>query len=121
MKTNARYTAKELIEAAGLDVSQVGKVRVRIAGIAGIVSPDHLVRLQPETKEVEVIVGTDTKMVQLEDGADEPEVSEEAKKALEAKGKELTEKAEKLAKEKKAAKEKAEEKAPEAEEPTPAE
>jgi len=56
-----KYTAKEIIamvmEQEGIDEPEYGKVRIRIAGIRGIVSPDHRIHIQEGTKEVQVVIG----------------------------------------------------------------
>jgi hypothetical protein len=55
-----KYTAKELVEKAGFENVEFGKDRVRIAGIRGIVSPDHKIKINSE--EVDVTVGNETKI-----------------------------------------------------------
>ncbi len=110
MKTNTKYTALEILTVAKIaDAGAVfGKIRVRIAGIAGIVKPDHLIKIQPGTKEIEIIVGVDSYKLAFEEGEAEQAVSEGAKVALEVKGKESTKKAEAHAKAKVEVKAKAE-------------
>lgn len=43
-----------------------GKYRVRIAGLRGIATPDHVINLQAGTEKVEVMVGTETYELTLE-------------------------------------------------------
>jgi len=98
MKANAKYTALEILQAAGVPEPEgkIGKVRVRIAGIAGIVKPDRLIRFQAGTEGVEVIVGVESYDLVLEGGGEQTEISEAAHAALEVKGKEATRKSEEL-------------------------
>jgi hypothetical protein len=105
MIANTKYTALEILTAAGIEKPEekFGKVRVRIGGIHGIVKPDHIIRIPNGTKEVAVLVGVETATIPLEEGA-EAAVSESAQKAIEAKGALATEKAEALAKAKAKAK-----------------
>lgn len=100
MKANAKYTALEILQVAGVEKPEekIGKTRVRIAGVAGIVKPNHLIKIQPETTEIEIIVGIESKKITLEKGEAEPIISKAAKLSIEAKGKEVTKKAEALAK-----------------------
>lgn len=68
MKANAKYTAIEILTAAGIEApeTKIGKMRVRIAGVTGIVKPEHTIKFQPGTKEVEIIVGQDVTTLKLE-------------------------------------------------------
>ena len=111
MKSNAKYTALEILTAAEIVDAPVlfGKVRVRIAGIAGIVKPDHLIKIGPSVKVIDIIVGTEKYEVKIEGVEEEFVVTEEAEKALAAKGIEVTKKNEDRAKAKKAEAEKAKE------------
>lgn len=108
MKANTKYTALEILTEAGVETPEekFGKFKVRIAGLRGIVTPDHLVKFGPEVKNVEVIVGVEKYEVEiLGEAPENTEISEGAREALDAKGKKATEKSEKLQAEKKAAKE----------------
>jgi hypothetical protein len=99
MKNNTKYTAIEILKLAGIEKPEekIGKMRVRIAGIAGIVKPDQLIKIQPGTTEVEVIVGQETATIPVEKN-EEAAVSDAAKATLEAKGKIATKQAEAIAK-----------------------
>ena len=93
MKANSKYTALELLTEAGVETPQdkFGKVRIVIGGLSGIVNPDHLIRVQPGTKKLSIIVGVDPFEVELEDaeeGADSL-ISEGARAVLDAKGAEI--------------------------------
>jgi hypothetical protein len=54
---NTKYTARYLVEAAGLDPDVFGEVAVEIGGIKGIVTADHEIRIAAGTTELEVRVG----------------------------------------------------------------
>jgi hypothetical protein len=75
MKANKKYTALELTTAAGFEKVEFGKIRVRIGGIRGISSADHLIRVTPGTTEIEVMVGNEVKPVTF-DGDETEEVNE---------------------------------------------
>jgi len=53
-----RTTAKEVVEAIGGDVSKIGKQRLVIGGIRGIVEQDHPVKLLEG--KIDVIFGDET-------------------------------------------------------------
>ena len=91
MKANGKYTALEILQEAGIENPQdkIGKVRVRIGGISGIVNPDDLITIQPNADKIDIIVGNETKELNFESSADEREVSEKAKLALEAKAEKI--------------------------------
>jgi hypothetical protein len=57
-----KYTAKELTEIAGFEKVEFGKIRVRIGGLRGIVSSDHLITIQEEG-ELDVLVGKEKKTI----------------------------------------------------------
>jgi hypothetical protein len=104
MKQNTQYTAKEILLNAGFNPAEtLGKVRVRIGGISGIVKESHLIRTPKEGK-LDIIVGAENVEVELNEGADESRTSEEAKLVLESRAKKLA----KQAKRNKKAKEEAE-------------
>jgi hypothetical protein len=62
MNANARYTALEILEQAKVEnaIEKFGKLRIRIAGIRGIVKPDHVITLQPNTQTIDILVGNDS-------------------------------------------------------------
>ena len=93
MKSNTKYTALEILTAAKVAdaLSLFGKFRVRIAGIAGIVTPNHLIKIGPSIKVIDIIVGIKKYEVQVEGVEENFVVTEEAKKVLEAKGKKINE------------------------------
>jgi hypothetical protein len=89
LKRNAIYTAKEIIEECGADPKLIGKVRVVIAGISGIVSPDHLVSLPFKMADkLEVIVATEAFTLDLDGPVVNAEMSEGAKVVVQAKAEE---------------------------------
>ena len=92
MKANTKFTALELLTAAKVEKPEekFGKGRVRIAGVAGIVKPNHLITLGKDVKKVDVIVGIDKFEVVLEGSEENFVVSEEAKKALKVNKPEVT-------------------------------
>jgi len=70
------YTAEEIF----------GKFRVRINGIAGINRPDKLIKFQPGTEKVTIVIGNDSyelDIKKLGDDVSEDNISVGAKKALE--------------------------------------
>ena len=93
MKSNAKYTALEILTAANIVGAPdlFGKVRVRIAGIAGIVTPGHLIKIGPSVKVIDIILGTEKHEVKIEGIEENFVASEEAKKVLKARGKKATE------------------------------
>lgn len=88
-----KYTAQEIVEAAGLAAEDIGNVRVRIGGIRGINTPGHVVYLNPG--EAEVVVGDQKVAVSVSEG-EEGFVSAGARETLDADGKAATEAAEAL-------------------------
>jgi hypothetical protein len=87
IKANAKYTAKELVDAAGLDTGVFGEVGIEIGGIKGIVKPDHIIRVTAGTTSLDVRVGDKTVPVEVSGDNEETEISEGARAALDAKGK----------------------------------
>lgn len=87
MKTNTKYTALEILKEAGIKKpeEQFGKVRIRIAGIAGIVKPDHLIKIQPETKSIEIVVGEEVFNLKFVGKSKHSVISDSAKKVLDTK------------------------------------
>lgn len=61
-----KHTAQEIVQAAGFEEVEFGSDRVRIGGIRGIVKAGQKVNIQPDTSEVEVMVGNETKTVSIE-------------------------------------------------------
>jgi hypothetical protein len=96
MKGNTKYTALEILTEAGVEnPSEVfGKVAVTIAGISGIVNPDHVILIGNEEEKAVVIVGNEAKEVAVEKRDGDQEASEGTKVVLEAKGRAETEKIE---------------------------
>lgn len=82
MKNNTIYTAKELLETAGFNAEVIGKVRVRIGGIAGIVTPEHLINTG-HSEKIDVLVGADLVTLELEN-QEEVVLSEGAKAVKDA-------------------------------------
>lgn len=86
MKANAKYTVGELVTEAGYKPDDVvGKVRVRIGGIP-CNDVAKVVTIQPDTKELEVIVGEEVKTIKFDGEEKETVVSEEAHSVLEEEG-----------------------------------
>lgn len=86
MKANTKYTAVEILTEAGFDKPEtmIGKFRVVIGGISGIVSADHLIKVIEGTKTLEVTVGVETKTIKIESENEEAEVSEGVRAVLDA-------------------------------------
>jgi hypothetical protein len=113
MKGNSKLTALEVLTAAGFEkpAEKIGKMRVRIAGIRGIVTPDHLISIPAGVEAIDVVLGDETKEVKLEGSFEQKQFTEAARVALEEKGRKATEAAEKLQEAKRLAREKAVEEA----------
>ena len=97
LKRNTKYTAKEILTEAGIgELDKVfGKLRVRIAGLRGIVTAGHVITI-PENavSPMPIVVGNEAFEVELSDEvAENRAITPEAKKTIEAKGKKMTEKA----------------------------
>lgn len=86
MKANGIYTAIELMQAAGFEEPEkiIGSFKVVIAGVRGISKPDHLIKIQPGTKEIEVVGGLEVKKLNLEEAGDKV-ISDSARLALDKK------------------------------------
>ena len=84
MKANVTYTAVELLSIAGFDKpeSLFGKGRLSIGGIRGVNEPDRLIKIGAGVTEVEVIVGDEKRMIQVDEVLDEPAVTKLARKRL---------------------------------------
>ena len=89
MKGNTKYTALEILTAAGVEKPEevLGKMAVNIAGISGIVSPNHVVLINPGTEKIVVIIGNESKEVAIDGEEEEQTASEGTKKVLKAEGK----------------------------------
>lgn len=86
-----KYTAQEIVEIAGFKDVQFGDIRVRISGIRGIVSATHVINVLPG--DVEVTVGGETRTLKVVEGEG---ISEGARAALDAEGREATKQVEAL-------------------------
>lgn len=95
MKGNTKYTALEILTAAGVEKPEevLGKVAVTIAGISGVVNPNHVI-LIPETEKIVVIVGNEAKEVAIEGVTESQEVSKGTRAVLDEEGKKENEKIE---------------------------
>jgi hypothetical protein len=98
MKTNTRITAGEIISSVLTPDSQFktieeifGKVRVRIAGISGIVTPEHIINIPTGVKEIDVIIGNESTKITFEGDNEIKQQTDKASEALKAKGTEVTE------------------------------
>lgn len=93
IKANVKYTAVELLAIAGIKnpESKFGKAKIRIGGLSGINTPNHIIRVGAEAKEVEVICGDDKVMLTVAEVLPEANVTKNAKAALEEKGRQLAE------------------------------
>lgn len=101
MKANITYTAKDILQSQGIDVESIGKMRVRIGGIA-VFTPDQLIRVpqNPEGK-LNIIIGNEKREVEIE-ANDEVGATEEAQKVIEADGRQASKDSEMLTEAKKA-------------------
>jgi hypothetical protein len=102
---NSKVTALEILQECGVEnaASVFGTMRVRIGGISGINSADHLINVPESAESVEVIVGSKVFDLKLnkgnkENNAEIRTISEDAQIVLEQKGIEATQKAERLQK-----------------------
>lgn len=102
LEQEVKYTAREILEAAGLKSSDVFgkdgelKMRCRIGGLP-VHGPDHIVRVLGGS--VDLVVGTEKHTVKTKKNSPKtPNVSEGAQVALEAEGVEVTKQAEELQK-----------------------
>jgi hypothetical protein len=96
---NTKCTALDILTEAGIKDAEslFGTTRIRIGGIAGIVKPDHLIRIPTETKTLEVIVGNSVHDVKIrQTRIDIPDVTEAAQLVIEEKGRQATAQAKKL-------------------------
>lgn len=78
MKSNAKYTALEILRFAGVENPEevFGNMIVTIAGIQGIIRPDHRITIQSGIKEIEVIVGVEKYVVKTTEDSEERELSD---------------------------------------------
>jgi len=58
-----KYTAKQLTDEAGFEDIKFGEDRIRIGGVRGIVKADQKINIQPESEDIEVMVGNETKTI----------------------------------------------------------
>lgn len=84
MQSNKKYTALEILQEAGFEKPEekIGKFRVIIGGLQGIVKPDHIIRVSAGTEELEVVVGIEKKIISIEDELAEQANSKEVQKVL---------------------------------------
>jgi hypothetical protein len=84
MKANTKYTALELLKEAKIKnpESKFGKVRIMIAGIAGIIKPDHLIKIQPNTKSIDILIGNENVSLKIDGSEKSSCVSKLAKEIL---------------------------------------
>jgi hypothetical protein len=84
MKTNTKYTALEILKEVGIKKAEekFGKMRIRIAGIAGIVKPEHLIKIQSETKSIEIVVGDEVLDLKFVGKSKHSVISDSAKEVL---------------------------------------
>lgn len=89
MKANTKYTALEILKAVGIKKPEdkFGKMRVRIAGISGIVKADHLIKIQAGTKEIDILVGEESKVLKFDGIEKKFVISKLAKEALDKQSK----------------------------------
>jgi len=87
MKANTKYTALEILKEAGYKNAEdkFGKFRVVIGGIMGIVKPDHVVGISEGTKNLEITVGIETKIIKVLSSKN-AEVSDGARETLDNDG-----------------------------------
>lgn len=64
MKTG-KHTAKEILEAVGVTADILGKVKVRIGGIRGIVTPEHVINVL-NSGTLDILVGDKTYQLVIE-------------------------------------------------------
>lgn len=89
MKANTKITVAEiLIEAGYTPADVVGKVRVRVAGIP-VNEIEKVITIQPGTKEIEVIVGQESKVVEIDGDNEEKVITEGARASLDVEGQAL--------------------------------
>jgi hypothetical protein len=89
MKSNIKYTALEILKEVGIKnpENKIGKMRVRIAGISGIVKPDHLIKIQTGTKEIDILVGEEVKKFKFNGVEKSSSISKLAKEVLDKQSK----------------------------------
>jgi hypothetical protein len=100
---NSKLTALEVLQECGVENAEAlfGTTRVRIGGISGINTPDHLINIPASAEMVEVIVGNEIYELTLSKGnkdnnKDIRTISPSAQVRLEEKGREATVKGEQL-------------------------
>lgn len=81
IKNNTKITAMDVLEALNVQTFTVGEheytleniwgaVRIRIAGIRGIVSPDHLLQIPEGVTEISVMVGENSYTLETPENGD---------------------------------------------------
>ena len=72
MESGKIYTAQEVLEilvatdkTAKMPV--FGELRVRIAGVRGIVTPEHRIHIQKGVKSIEVVIGNEVYNLEVKD------------------------------------------------------
>lgn len=96
IKQTGKYTALEILEEAGVPNAGavIGTEAVVIGGISGIVKPDHLIRVAGD-QPLDILVGDTPYQLDVEKPSkkelSEGVISNEAKKALDDKGKKILE------------------------------
>lgn len=104
LKKNTKYTALEILKAAGFDQVVIpgnedqpaqtytteeifGKFSVNIGGISGIVDPSKVILVSPGTEKLVVVAAGTAKEVELSEGETEQTISEGARVSLDEDGK----------------------------------
>jgi len=100
MKANTKYTAIEILTEAGFEKPEekIGKFRVIIGGIQGIVTPDHVIRIPAGTKQLDVVIGIEAKVIKIKSDNKDMVISDGARAKLDSEGQERIKNAEKLEK-----------------------
>jgi len=86
-KANKKYTALEILKIAGVEnpEDKFGKFKIRIAGLRGISSPNHLITIQPTTDQVDILVGDKVYSINTTENEKTRIVTEEVTKHEESK------------------------------------
>jgi len=81
IKANTKYTAKEILSEAGFNPEVLGTCRVQIGGLVAN-KPDYIVRIV-EIGTLPVVVGVETKNIEVTERAEEQTLSPDAQKVNE--------------------------------------